>query len=69
MPAISIKLTTQFSDEFNKDGRTFYEDDDPYLQGMDFWYGVTQDLEVRICHPKLKTTSMLTKNSGMTLTP
>lgn len=34
-----------FSDEFNKDGRTFYDEDDPYFQAMDFWYGVTQDLE------------------------
>lgn len=37
----------QFSDEFNKDGRTFYSNDDPYLQAVDLWYGVTQDLEVR----------------------
>jgi beta-glucanase (GH16 family) len=36
-----------FSDEFNDDGRTFYPNDDVYFQGMDFWYGVTQDLEVR----------------------
>ncbi|KAL9082246.1 MAG: hypothetical protein Q9159_006583 [Coniocarpon cinnabarinum] len=34
-----------FSDEFNKDGRTFYPGDDPYFQAEDFWYGVTQDLE------------------------
>ncbi|KAK4507031.1 hypothetical protein PRZ48_000765 [Zasmidium cellare] len=34
-----------FSDEFNDAGRTFYDGDDPYFQGMDFWYGVTQDLE------------------------
>ncbi|EME48613.1 glycoside hydrolase family 16 protein [Dothistroma septosporum NZE10] len=34
-----------FSDEFNEDGRTFYDGDDPYFQAMDFWYGVTQDLE------------------------
>lgn len=38
------KLT--FSDEFNDPGRTFYPGDDPYWQGMDFWYGVTMDLEV-----------------------
>lgn len=37
------KLT--FSDEFNDPGRTFYPGDDPYWQGMDFWYGVTMDLE------------------------
>ncbi|RJE17600.1 Beta-glucan synthesis-associated protein [Aspergillus sclerotialis] len=34
-----------FSDEFNTNGRTFYDGDDPYYQAMDFWYGVTQDLE------------------------
>ncbi|KZF19960.1 glycoside hydrolase family 16 protein [Xylona heveae TC161] len=34
-----------FSDEFNVDGRTFYSDDDPYLQAVDLWYGVTQDME------------------------
>jgi hypothetical protein len=37
------KLNLVFSDEFNKDGRTFYEGDDPYFQAMDIWYGVTQD--------------------------
>ncbi|KAF3402298.1 Beta-glucan synthesis-associated protein [Talaromyces pinophilus] len=34
-----------FSDEFNTPGRTFYEGDDPFFQGVDLWYGVTQDLE------------------------
>jgi len=34
-----------FSDEFETDGRTFYDGDDPYFQGVDIWYGVTQDLE------------------------
>lgn len=34
-----------FSDEFETDGRTFYDGDDPYFQGVDLWYGVTQDLE------------------------
>lgn len=38
----------QFSDEFNKPGRTFYPDDDPYWEGADIWYGVTEDVEVRI---------------------
>ena len=40
--------TTQklvFSDEFNREGRTFYDGDDPYFQGVDIWYGATQDLE------------------------
>lgn len=36
----------QFSDEFNVPGRTFYDGDDPFFQGVDLWYGVTQDLEV-----------------------
>lgn len=34
-----------FSDEFEDDGRTFYDGDDPYFQAVDLWYGVTQDLE------------------------
>lgn len=39
----TLKLV--FSDEFNTDGRTFYEGDDPYFTAVDIWYGVTQDLE------------------------
>ncbi|PQE18279.1 glycoside hydrolase family 16 protein [Rutstroemia sp. NJR-2017a WRK4] len=39
----TLKLV--FSDEFNTDGRTFYDGDDPYFQAMDMWYGATQDLE------------------------
>lgn len=38
-------LQLVFSDEFNQDGRTFYPGDDQFFEGMDFWYGVTQDLE------------------------
>lgn len=34
-----------FSDEFNEDGRTFYEGDNPYWYAPNFWYGATQDLE------------------------
>lgn len=34
-----------FSDEFNSAGRTFYPGDDAYFQGVDLWYGVTEDLE------------------------
>lgn len=34
-----------FSDEFNKNNRTFYEGDDPYFFAGDFWYGATKDLE------------------------
>ena len=43
---LSNQITRQFSDEFNTDGRTFYDGDDPYFQGVDIWYGATQDLEV-----------------------
>lgn len=34
-----------FSDEFNTDGRTFYPGDDPFWEGVDLWYGATEDLE------------------------
>ena len=37
---------SQISDEFNSDGRTFYDGDDPFFQAVELWYGVTQDLEV-----------------------
>lgn len=37
-----------YSDEFNDDGRTFYDGDDPFWQAVDIWYGVTADLEVSI---------------------
>ncbi|KAG2413279.1 beta-glucan synthesis-associated protein KRE6 [Aspergillus terreus] len=37
--------TLVFSDEFTTPGRTFYDGDDPFYQGVDLWYGVTQDLE------------------------
>lgn len=40
--------TLKFSDEFNDEGRTFYDGDDPYWLAMDFWYGVTMDLEASI---------------------
>lgn len=39
-------ILSQFSDEFQTDGRTFYPGDDPYWTAVDLWYGVTQDLEV-----------------------
>lgn len=39
------KMNLVFSDEFNTDGRTFYEGDDPFFQAVDIWYGVTQDIE------------------------
>ncbi|KAJ5646022.1 hypothetical protein N7490_002394 [Penicillium lividum] len=34
-----------FSDEFNLPGRTFYDEDDPFFQAVDLWYGVTMDKE------------------------
>ncbi|KAG8915297.1 hypothetical protein FRC01_003716 [Tulasnella sp. 417] len=34
-----------FSDEFNVDGRTFYPGDDPFWEGVDLWYGATEDIE------------------------
>ncbi|RPD62832.1 glycoside hydrolase family 16 protein [Lentinus tigrinus ALCF2SS1-6] len=34
-----------FSDEFNKDGRTFYPGDDPYWEAVDLHYWPTGDLE------------------------
>ena len=49
MSRISVDGTKQvlvFSDEFNTDGRTFYDGDDPYFQAVDIWYGATLDLEV-----------------------
>ena len=39
------KWNLVFSDEFKKAGRTFYDGDDPYMQAVDIWYGVTLDLE------------------------
>ncbi|KAH3908676.1 hypothetical protein HBI56_074440 [Parastagonospora nodorum] len=48
MTRISVtgkKQKLVFSDEFNVDGRTFYDGDDPYFQAVDIWYGATQDLE------------------------
>jgi len=38
----NLKLV--FSDEFNKDGRTFYEGDDPFWQALDLYYEATHDL-------------------------
>jgi hypothetical protein len=34
-----------FSDEFNKDGRTFSPGDDPFWEAVDIWYWATADLE------------------------
>lgn len=56
-----------FSDEFNTDGRTFYDGDDPYFQAVDIWYGATQDLEVSVARSNNKSL-FLTPNSGTTQT-
>lgn len=47
-------------------GRTFYDDDDPFFQAVDLWYGVTMDKEVS---DLLKTFSRSTDpvHSGMIL--
>lgn len=34
-----------FSDEFNAEGRTFYDGDDQFWTAPNLWYGVTRDLE------------------------
>ncbi|KAK9477947.1 beta-glucan synthesis-associated protein-domain-containing protein [Lipomyces japonicus] len=39
------KMVLVFSDEFNKDGRTFYSDEDQFWQGVDLNYAATTDLE------------------------
>jgi hypothetical protein len=59
--------TLAFSDEFNDAGRTFYPGDDPYFVGMDFWYGVTMDLEVSLMCPKRLDAYIDILHSGTTL--
>lgn len=39
------KLKLVFSDEFNKNGRSFYENDDPFWQAVDLHYTATNNLE------------------------
>ncbi|KAG4028894.1 hypothetical protein MFRU_018g00060 [Monilinia fructicola] len=39
----TLKLV--FSDEFNKNNRTFYPGDDPFWTAPNIWYGATQDME------------------------
>lgn len=39
------EYTLVFSDEFNQDGRTFYEGDDPYWTAVDMHYYSTGDVE------------------------
>ncbi|KAK9239738.1 beta-glucan synthesis-associated protein-domain-containing protein [Lipomyces kononenkoae] len=38
-------MTLVFSDEFNKDGRTFYNQEDQFWQAVDINYAATNDLE------------------------
>jgi beta-glucanase (GH16 family) len=40
-----VDLNLVFSDEFNKNNRTFYPGDDPYWAAPNIWYGATQDME------------------------
>ncbi|GJE84331.1 glycoside hydrolase family 16 protein [Phanerochaete sordida] len=42
-PSTNYELV--FSDEFNKDGRTFYPGDDPYWEAVDLHYWATNNLE------------------------
>ncbi|KAJ7153034.1 glycoside hydrolase family 16 protein [Mycena crocata] len=42
-PSSTLQLV--FSDEFEKDGRTFYHGDDPYWEAVDLHYWQTQNLE------------------------
>ncbi|KAJ1660932.1 beta-glucan synthesis-associated protein [Dispira simplex] len=39
------EYTLVFSDEFNKDGRSFFPGDDPYWEAVDLWYWPTMDME------------------------
>lgn len=44
-PVDNSKYHLVFSDEFNREGRTFWPGDDPFWEAVDIWYGVTGDLE------------------------
>lgn len=59
------KQVLVFSDEFNTDGRSFYDGDDPYFQAVDIWYGATMDLEVSFVE-LLGVSAALTFSSGTT---
>jgi beta-glucanase (GH16 family) len=52
-----------FSDEFNAEGRTFYDGDDQFWQGVDIHYDATKDLEWY--DPDAATTSEGTLNLRM----
>ena len=58
------KQVLVFSDEFNTEGRSFYDGDDPYFQAMDIWYGATMDLEVGCRKLYFKRTLLTLSPSG-----
>ncbi|KAG8807456.1 hypothetical protein FRC18_005555, partial [Serendipita sp. 400] len=66
-----VELQLVFSDEFNKDGRTFYPGDDPFWEAVDLWYWPTNDLEwydpeqVTTENGHLKITIDQRRNHGM----
>ncbi|KAJ9105143.1 hypothetical protein QFC19_003601 [Naganishia cerealis] len=63
-----------FSDEFNTDGRTFYDGDDPYWTAEDIHYAVTNNLEwydpraITTENGYLKITLSQEKNHGLNYT-
>jgi hypothetical protein len=65
------KLKLVFSDEFNVDGRTFYEGDDQFWQAADFHYAATNDLEwydpdaITTANGTLQIRMQAVKNHGM----
>ncbi|KAJ1980528.1 hypothetical protein H4R35_001083 [Dimargaris xerosporica] len=54
--------TLVFSDEFNKDGRTFFPGDDPHWEAVDLWYWATMDLEY------YKPEQVTTKDGNLVIT-
>jgi hypothetical protein len=65
------KLKLVFSDEFNVDGRTFYEGEDQFWQAVDFHYAATNDLEwydpdaITTANGTLQIQMEAVKNHGM----
>ena len=46
------EMVLVFSDEFNKDGRTFYPGDDPYWEAVDLHYWVFLATSIIVVPPK-----------------
>lgn len=46
-------------------GRTFFDEDDPFFQAVDLWYGVTMDKEVSNFEIKPACSSLTLVISGM----